>query len=571
MFPTKTELIVQSDHPSPDTLSISTSSRPARTLLQSWLKTCLVQHSCCAKLSIGGWTPTRVLDLGSTSSTWKLCIPAVDGVPVPRYTTMSYRWGNSHFLKLTSDSLEIFRSGLPISDLPQAFQDAISITKDLGIRFIWIDALCILQDVRDDFAQECASMSSIYANSSCNIVATFGKNPHTSIFRTRNHQSFQIGKFINPWKIHDSRRDVWLENDSIVKGDHLSKEMLSCEISSRGWILQELLLAPRALYFGMSQVHWVCQVLEACEIWPKGLPNVQTLINPHSYLFRSSNHHQKYDDMNQWNYIVERYSTLTLSHTEDKLVALSGLAKFFQHRTQDEYFWGHWKSALPQSLNWFKPSGFRHPNSWKAKTGSAAESCGRRSSVYRAPSWSWASIDGLVGFPKFGYDNEIVICNVLEVHANKTGPNPSNRAVEGLLTVRAPWKTVEVFGNKLSMSGSSSKAPIYPKWDGDFIPDGTEVDLVVTFITCNDFTRHTSEEPFDHSGRMLCINTLILLPLKANPGFHMRVGTVSIDSDFQEDLIPRTELEAFGLNVMDEDFRNISVAEESSFRTFKLI
>ncbi|KAH8588750.1 heterokaryon incompatibility protein-domain-containing protein [Bisporella sp. PMI_857] len=232
------------------------------------------------------WAPTRVLDLGVTSSTWKLCIPAVDSVPVPGYTTMSHRWGDSHFLKLTSDSLEIFRSGLPISRLPQAFQDAISITKDLGIRFIWIDALCIFQDAKDDFTQECTFMSSIYANSSCNIVATFGKNPHESLFQTRNHQSLQIGKLVNAWKVHDSYRDVWLEIDAIVKGDHLSKEMLSCKISLRGWILQEILLAPRSLYFGMNQVHWICQSLDACEIWPGGdPPETRTLMNSHSHLF----------------------------------------------------------------------------------------------------------------------------------------------------------------------------------------------------------------------------------------------------------------------------------------------
>jgi hypothetical protein len=197
-------------------LSASTSSRPTRSLLQSWLKTCSEQHSNCDHPSIGDWTPTRVLDLGITSSTWKLCIPAVDRVPVPRYTTMSYCWGDAHFLKLTSDDLETFRSGLPISSLPQAFQDAISITRDLGIRFIWIDALCIFQDLKDDFARECTSMSKIYTNSSCNIVATFGKSPHKSLFRARNYRALQTGKSVTAWKVHDPDRNVWCGLDTIV-------------------------------------------------------------------------------------------------------------------------------------------------------------------------------------------------------------------------------------------------------------------------------------------------------------------------------------------------------------------
>jgi len=143
--------------------------------------------------------------------------------------------------------------------------------------------------------------------------------------------------------------------------------------------------------------------------------------------------------------------------------------------------------------------------------------------------------------------------------------------VDGQLTVRAPWKTVMVFENTLSMPSFSSKTSTQqPIWDGDFVPDGTEVDLVVTVVTCHDFTRHNGRGE-EHSGQVLGINTLVLLLLEANPGFHMRVGAFFIESEFQEDLIPRTELEAFGLNVIDEDFRNISVDEESSLRTFKLI
>jgi hypothetical protein len=490
---------------------------------------------------------------------------------------MSYCWGDAQFLKLTLDFLDIFRSGLPISSLPQAFQDAISITKDLGIRFIWIDALCILQDVKDDFAQECTSMSSIYANSSCNIVATFGKNPHKSFFRTRNHQSLQIGKLFNAWKVHDSQRDIWLGMDAIVKGDRLSEEMFNCEISTRGWILQEILLAPRSLYFGMNQVHWICQSLEACEIWPEGVPpETGTLVDSDSHLFRSSNDCQEFDNVNQWNGIVTRYSTLALSHAEDKLVALSGLVKFIQHRTKDEYLWGHWKSTLPLSLNWFIPSGHRYFGDGIAKFGMLSKSCGRRSSIYRAPSWSWASIDGIVDFKQFWDDTRYVnICSVLDVHTSTTGPNPSDGAVDGQLTLRAPWKTATVLGdNRLSMPYFSSKTwTEQPRWDGDSIPDGSKVDLAVTFITWYHFTRHISKgnEQSEHFGRMLSIKTLILLPLEASPGFHMRVGMVSINSEFQEESIPRTELEAFGLKVIDDEIRNISVSEESSLRTFKLI
>ena len=247
-------------------MSLKTSSPLVFPLLHHWFETCFKQHSLCAK-SAPAWTPTRLIDLGDPpSSNWKLHIPAEDDINISGYTTMSYRWGGGSFLKLTSHSFASFRSGLPVSGLPRAFQDAISISKTLGFRFIWIDALCIFQDVEQDFHAECTQMSDIYTNSSCNIVATFGQNPHSSIFHTRNFNALQISKVRITENTSGSASELWTEFDTLVDEHCMRREMYSCEASSRGWILQELLLAPRLLCFGRNQVHWLCQDLEACEI-----------------------------------------------------------------------------------------------------------------------------------------------------------------------------------------------------------------------------------------------------------------------------------------------------------------
>jgi hypothetical protein len=298
-------------------------------------------------------------------------------------------------------------------------------------------------------------------------------------------------------------------------------------------------------------------------------------MDSHAHLFRSSNDCQEFDDVNQWNGIVERYSTLALSHAEDKLVALSGLVEAFQRRTQDEYFWGHWKSTLPLSLNWYIPFGEKFGEEWWAKFGRLSKSCGRRSSIFRAPSWSWASIDGIVHFAKFWRNNDKIVCSVLELHASTTGPDPNNKAGTGQLTLQAPWNTATVLGdNTLLIPCLSSKThTTQPRWDSDSIPDGTKVDLALTVIFCRRSTRvmRSGTEPYEYSGKKLGINALILLPLEDNPGFHMRVGTSYIECEFQGEVIPRTELEAFGLNMVDEDIQNMFAGDESFRRTFKII
>ena len=141
----------------------NTSSQRSRSMVQSWLSECLRDHTRCLSPSTDDWTPTRVLDIGiASSTTWKLCIPEEDGIRVPSCTTLSYRWGNTAGLNipmLTTKSVTELRAGLDLCRLPQVFQGVISIVQELGIRFLWIGSLCIIQDVLSgDSENECAQM-----------------------------------------------------------------------------------------------------------------------------------------------------------------------------------------------------------------------------------------------------------------------------------------------------------------------------------------------------------------------------------------------------------------------------
>lgn len=116
-----------------------------------------------------------------------------DGVPPQpemkgRYMTLSHRWGQKPLRKLTRDNMREFMGGIKLSSLPQNFQDAIKVASGLEIRWLWIDALCIIQDDEGlrDWLEESASMEKVYTNSYCNISATAAMDSTEGLFHKRD-------------------------------------------------------------------------------------------------------------------------------------------------------------------------------------------------------------------------------------------------------------------------------------------------------------------------------------------------------------------------------------------------
>jgi hypothetical protein len=123
----------------------------ASTVGLPWLKNCQSFHPKCTdiRLLAPGWVPTRLIDVGEEGSTsWSLYVTSEDaGKPPPAsYLTLSYRWSPNPQIRLLSSNLVSFQQGQPIADLPILFRDVIQISREFSIRYVWIDALCIIQD-----------------------------------------------------------------------------------------------------------------------------------------------------------------------------------------------------------------------------------------------------------------------------------------------------------------------------------------------------------------------------------------------------------------------------------------
>jgi hypothetical protein len=151
-----------------------TSSYSAFLMTVAWLNECLASHEKCSKAAIllSPPLPTRIIDVGSSNGSSEPRLH-LGGIQCASYFTLSYRWSYkiASTFQLTKSNLEEYKIAIQLATLPQTIQDAILLTRRFSIRFLWVDALCILQDSDNDWSREAKSMASIYANSLLTIAA----------------------------------------------------------------------------------------------------------------------------------------------------------------------------------------------------------------------------------------------------------------------------------------------------------------------------------------------------------------------------------------------------------------
>ncbi|QPC67747.1 hypothetical protein HYE67_009978 [Fusarium culmorum] len=174
--------------------------------------------------------------------------------PTGPYMTLSHSWGKGHIITLNKHSYQDLLRGMPLSSLPPTFRDACIITRQVGVNYLWIDALCIFQDKDDlsDWSREASLMHKVYSFSYCNIVAAENKDSSEPIFRTRDPK-----RLIPPTtetlvrnRLCSSQVDKpSSSNKYIVDYGGSWSPVTNAHINTRGWVMQERLLSPRALHF----------------------------------------------------------------------------------------------------------------------------------------------------------------------------------------------------------------------------------------------------------------------------------------------------------------------------------
>lgn len=207
-------------------------------IARSWLLNCSESHELC-RSNENSILPTRLILISSESPRLLLTSECTRR---PQYATLSHSWGSCDMIKLTSENLDSFIKMIPVKRLPNTFKDAIEIAQQLGLDYLWIDSLCIIQDSEDDWQKESALMSSVYSGSTITIAA--------SSARDSNH-----GCFLKPSNFSGGLR-ARITIDGQQRGqDFRSKEVydlstFNTHLGTRAWALQEKLLPPRTIHFG---------------------------------------------------------------------------------------------------------------------------------------------------------------------------------------------------------------------------------------------------------------------------------------------------------------------------------
>ncbi|KAJ1328929.1 HET domain-containing protein [Microdochium nivale] len=418
----------------PSTMGPSTGDLGTRQTMEGWMRECLENHTRCQRRRTAqtGYRPTRLLEL-SPHGTYRL----VDGIDCPtvmRYVALSYCWGNQPvegLLRLLQTTSQLLYEKRPINTLPKTFREAAQIAQWFGVDYLWIDRLCIYQDSAQDWQREAGTMKDVYHNAEFSIAALGARDSDGGCFFQRDLLKLTFTIVRMKLAEADPPIAITCAEDGVPDWERTFEHD---PLMSRSWVVQERVLAPRTLYLGSRQVFWECCEKGYAETDPSNnistmriYENIGSWKEPLGFICQLDSGNPYEQLLDTWNALVEDYSTRRLTMPADKLIAISGLAKDMQatlcavkpgpHR----YLAGLWEECFIDALSWsvYWPI-YRVP-------------------AYRAPSWSWACLDGSVSITltsvkdDFGWLSTLEATDMVYGNDDETG-----KVLSGSITLRGP-------------------------------------------------------------------------------------------------------------------------------------
>lgn len=201
--------------------------------------------------------PTRLIDVGSEGGRF-VKLKITRKTERLKWIALSYRWGDRPHFSTTQTNIQDHIQGIKLIDLPEVFQDAISMTRGLGLRYLWIDAVCIIQGEDGDFATESKRMENVYSGAYCVLAASYSNS--LRLFHTRKKRSCVA---LNS---NENHTNTIYACEMI---DNFKDHVLDGPLSLRGWVLQEHALARRTIFFTEHQTYWECGHGVRCETMAK--------------------------------------------------------------------------------------------------------------------------------------------------------------------------------------------------------------------------------------------------------------------------------------------------------------
>ncbi|KAF2114536.1 heterokaryon incompatibility protein-domain-containing protein [Lophiotrema nucula] len=441
-------------------VSLTPSSNSAFEFVQDMLRTCISKHHHCSS-STANILPSHIIDVGSHDENAPIRLLETQGGRQDDFA-LSHRWGNSRAFTTTKATLSARKRGVSFKELPKTFQDAVFVTRRLGVRFLWIDSVCIIQDSQSDWKRESAAMANIFGNAMMVISADRSTDDESGFLNNLDpsaNGSLKLGRE----EAYDNNQAIFVRPYRRWHFKTIGHRSLSGSkqdpLADRGWALQERLLARRIIHYTEAEMVWECSSHVNCEC----------RIEEHSFratdvwslsLFRR-NHSStsdsgsmpgpyeaqwtpKYNELPlslelppcyagptsfycQWDRVVVEITRRKFTYATDLLPALMGVSTIMKQSTGDGYHFGLWYGDFALGLLWM-------PTKWigsKRMTGSA-------------PSWSWASLQSPIDYymrrhisilPSFKVRQISTTTRIVSVTGLLVPLNPQSKHTNGMVIV----------------------------------------------------------------------------------------------------------------------------------------
>lgn len=373
------------------------------------------KHKLC-NASVSGILPTRLLDVGGEHV--RLCQAKQKSA---NYIALSHCWGSGPLLTTTETNLKMHQDEIQWDALPALFQDSIEITRRLGLRYLWIDSLCILQDSKEDWELESTKMSDIFEHAY--LVLSAVDSAHSGekcLLPRRKTLKFRyVNTTGKEFKVH-ARHVV----DHHFHPNDLSPAQPFGPLMSRAWALQEQALPRRVVHYTSTELIFECRTAVSCECRPppRSHPTTPGLLA--RSLLQKKDHTTLYT---AWHHIINKYSLRSISRLSDRLPAISGVANKIQHSSRSPYLAGLWQENVASDLLWSSAPHLQDPHRANRVEG------------YRAPSFSWASVETQVQYDVADEEIESTpLIDVLKAESTAAGLNPLGEVTDGWISLRAP-------------------------------------------------------------------------------------------------------------------------------------
>lgn len=360
------------------------------SMFSECFNTCQQNHSKCQERMTGlgaGFGPSRLIDIEQM----RIVHMGIDETPI--YFILSYVWGRPPFLLLQKDNEHEFSKPGSLSNkaIPQTIFDSIEITRRFCVRYLWVDALCIVQDDPENKMHEIDRMHIIYAQAEMTIVAATGDGANSGLldidpaFATVGAHSISGNRFtVDPMEMRDVVEfSTWF---------------------TRGWTFQELVFSKKSLYFTPERTYYACEEGSWSEDFPF-FENNNANENEHEFYDESLqtdfDFQEKLNPFQNYSSMVSKMSTRRFTKESDCLNACRG------------FYTGLLLKGLGGSVCGLPAIWFEFALAWQPDGNLSRRQIEQDSAYIQFPSWSWAGWNGAIDYPFLSSPDRCgIICDV---------------------------------------------------------------------------------------------------------------------------------------------------------------